>query len=240
MERRQAVRIALVIASISTAFLPWISISLFGFTANISLFDILIGAGDIDASIPWIASGAVYILGSGLLTVWDKASYLQLLGLVILPAYFLMESGDLGGMNSLKLLWAVSGYGLLLAHATALVGLLLFARPTRVMTVIERLFGLIRSHRSMGRAVEWIQPTRQGGMGSYPIRYGAAHDRMPAPRPVVRPRPIASEDWWSDDPEGAACVPVPEEVPCIRLPPPRSRSASSAERTYLQGGHHDR
>ena len=240
MERRKAVRIALVIASISTAFLPWITISFFGFTASVSLMDMLAGSEGFGTYLQWSISGSVYLLGSALLLVRDEAAYLQLFGLVMLPALIIVDSGSMGPVRSITLLWSVTGSGAWLAHATALMGLLLYARPRRVMALLERIFDVVPSHQAIGQTVGWIHPRHEARERHFEVRYGIACDQMSEPRPVVRPRPITGEDWWSDDVDRVIGISIPEKVPCIRLPPPRTRGECPREGAHGQGHHDER
>jgi hypothetical protein len=242
MERRQALKLALVIASISTAFLPWITISFFGFTASVSLAELLTHMDEADSFYPWIVSGTVYLIGSALLLVRDEAPYLQLIGLLVLPAASLMDTGRVGALDTLRLLWAMTGYGLLVAQATTLIGMLVFARPRRALALVQRYFParswLDAVQRLLVREEVDDAPMRRHDGQRATIR-PAVREVRSVPHhdgPSVRPRPAATADaWWSDGIDDAPRA--APEVPCIRLPPPRARNVTPAVR---QNGHHDR
>lgn len=248
MERRKAVRIALVIASISTAFLPWIGFSIGDFPINISLIEMMIELGEVELYKYWVISGAVYLLGSVLLLVRDEAPYLQMIGLLILPTTILMGSGSLGARFTLDLLWKISGWGLGIAHVTAIVATVIFARPWRVLALIERLLPL-RSWPDAMRTPSFRRenivddPPRRRDPAVIALRPAVRRAEVSAPRHddiPARPRPMAAtrtDAWWSDDADDAPCG-ATSEVPCIRLPPPRARNASSTVRQ--EGGRHDR
>ena len=248
MERRKALRIALVIASISTAFLPWIGFSIGDFPINISLIEMMIELGEAELYEYWVISGAVYLLGSVLLLVRDEAPYLQMIGLLLLPMTFLMDSGGLGAGNALDLLRTLSGWGLGIAHVTAIVATAVFARPRRVLALIERLLPL-RSWLYTMQAPRYRcedvddAPPRRCDRAAIALRPAVRRAEASAPRYdgiPARPRPMAAtrEDaWWSDGADDAPCGATPE-VPCIRLPPPRARNAPSVVRQ--DGGRHDR
>ena len=196
----------------------------------------------------WVISGAVYLLGSVLLLVRDEAPYLQMIGLLSLPTMFLMGSGSLGAGNALDLLWTISGWGLGIAHVTAMVATVVFARPRRVLALIERLLPL-RSWLDAMQAPRFRRediddgPLRRRDRAVVALRPAVRGAEMRAPRCddiPARPRPMVAtrtDAWWSDDADDAPCE-ATLEVPCIRLPPPRARSAPSAVRQ--DGGRHDR
>lgn len=246
MERRQALKLALVIASISTAFLPWVMISFFDLRFSISLLDMMMGPDGMEAFHPWIISGAVYLIGSALFLVRDEAPYIQMVGLFILPVMVLWDLRGFDLIEGVTLLGGMTGYGLYMAHATTLVGILVFARPRRILALIQCYLPV----RSWLDAVQMLRVRREK-IDDVPMR---RHDgRRTTLRPVVReavssaprsddvlasPRPVNTTvgAWWSDDIDSSPCE--AGEIPCIRLPPPRARNVSQVVRQ--DGGRRER
>jgi len=109
MELRDKIRITFVIASISTAFMPWLSVSLFGFTLNVSLLNLIYGFSGSEMFSLWTILGVAYLLASLLLIRWDKAPYVQMAVLILMPVSCMVVAGDVEAVISL--LGYVTGMG---------------------------------------------------------------------------------------------------------------------------------
>ena len=245
MERRQALRLTLVIASIATAFMPWVMISFFDLRFSMSLLDMMTDPDGMGAFQPWIISGIVYLIGSALLLVRDEAPYIQLIGLFTLPIMVLSDMSGFDLIDGFRLLWGITGYGLYLAQATTVIGTLVFARPRRLLTLIERYLPMrswphaARTLRARGEEIGDTLARSNDGRRTT-IRPVVREAVISAPKHdmAMRPRTITTttDAWWSDDIDASPREAT--EVPCIRLPPPRTRGASSMVRQ--DGGRRDR